>query len=303
MKLFSVLALVTVAACGLQFRTSISTGPIRGGPSRKAFGADGAALPTSTSFALAVDGPIQLQSRFGGAPGSKSVAVCEWQNASALRAHLGGGRYGNMGIAFDYKFPEDEKGPCDDLAAKAPPERELLGVAQRSLKCPGCVRAARWMVDDWSVQSSAEGNPIQMVRAARVLVVIRKGGTTRDVPPLEVAVVTSDEMKKRIANVCRFPPMGTSCSVDSAAVHHAVHFFDDDDEKLPVYEVMTDIHVKLGGAPGICEMRVVVTNQEGVLKLGEGQCRNKVESDSMYTWDSRCFTAGCIETTAKSRAR
>lgn len=289
----SALVLAAVTACGFKFQTSTSGG------FRHGSAAAGGGI--STSFPLKVDGPIQLVSEFGGAPGEKAVAVCEWQKAEGLRPHLGGGHYGNLSVTFDFKFPEDEKGPCDELAAKASPERELMQTALRAMKCTDCVRGAKWMFDTWSVQDSAEGNPIQMFRDARILVVIRKSGTTRAIPPLPESAMTSDKMKQQLTKVCTFPPGNASCGIKSAAIEHVVKFFDTADTKQPSYEVLANVTVDVGGTTGVCEMRVVIDDNDGVMKFGEGQCRHTKENDSMSTWDPRGMTADCIANTTASR--
>jgi hypothetical protein len=316
MKTAVVLALLA-SACNFQFHSGMQAGvggragttatgsrTAAGSPAAETRrpGGDGPLVPTS-SFALSVDGTPELLSRFGMAPNSAGGAICRWQYATAVRAHLGGGKYGNMQVEWHYATPTDEVGPCGTLAAKGPSASELLAVARRGN--PDAVLGATWMTDDWTVQFE-EGNPVQMVRDAHILKVIRKAGKVRAIAPLDSAFLTSEEMKQQVANVCRFPdgaaiPRPGTCSIESAAVQHVVRFFDDDDEKYQSYEVFANVKVNLRGVPGVCEMRIVVTNIDGKLKVGEGQCRHEAVANAS-AWDSRCFTVTCVEATAQSRA-
>jgi hypothetical protein len=315
MKIPVVLVLLA-AACNFQFHTGAQAGVGQGRAATTAggrpragnsatdtrrAGGGGPLVPTS-SFSLSLDGTPELLSEYGMAPNSAGGAICRWQYATAVRAHLGGGKYGNMQVAWHLALGTDEVGPCTTLAAKSKSASELLAVAKRGN--PDTVLGATWMTDDWTVQFE-EGNPVRMVRDAHLLRVIRKAGKVRAIAPLDSGFLTSEEMKEQVANVCRFPdgaaePRPGTCSIESAAIEHRARFFDDDDEKYQHYEVFANVNVNLRGAPGTCEMRIIVTNIDGKLKLDEGQCRQ--QADAHASWDSRCFTVTCVQATAQSRA-
>lgn len=297
--------------CSIQFQSHSGAYSPHGGSS------GGPSSPVLADFPVTLDAPtVELLSEWNESPGTKGEDICTWKRTYASKAHLGGGKYGLARVPTSTIWASsmremwinrvDPTGPCLRLAREAKSDPDVLAAAQKQHGAK-TIRAAHWLADDWTVINSNEGNPIEMDRAAEVLTMIRPAGAVPDAPVPESGLLTSRDVAAQVAKACTFPDGAamarTPCRVESAAVHHVVHFSRNGDAPTVQYEFFVDATVDLGGKVGICEMRLFAFDKEHSFKISnEAQCRASAALDVSAWGDPRCFTNRCVDLTTKSRA-
>ena len=279
-------------------------------------GTGGPSSPAPADFPVTLDAPtVELLSEWNESPGTKGEDICTWKRTYASKAHLGGGKYGLAKVPTSTLWASsmneiwigrvDPTGPCSRLARGAKSDRDVLVTAQKQHGAK-TIRAAHWLADDWTVINSNAGNPIEMDRTAEVLTMIRPAGPVPDAPIPESGLLTSRAVAAQVAKACTFPDGAamarTPCRVESAAVHHVVHFSTNGHDSTVQYELFVDATVNLGGKVGICEMRLFAFDKDHSVKItNEAQCRASAALDISAWGDPRCFTNRCVELTTKSR--